>query len=419
MTLEHTTSNIESNGGPLEGYRVLELGNLIAAPSGAKIFAEFGAEVIKVERPRIGDELRRWRLFRGDNSLLWYTLGRNKKSITLDLGQPRGQELALRLAEKVDVVLENFRPGTLEKWNLGPEDLRNVNPDLVVVRISGYGQSGPYRDRPGFGGIAEALGGIRNLTGYPGLPPTRVGVSLGDTVAGLFGVIGALMSLLHRERGRLEGRSEQRGEVVDVALYEAVFALLEGVVPEYDGYGVVRERTGNSLPGIAPSNTYRCRDESWVVIGGNGDAIFPRLMRAVDRPDLADDPELQDNPGRARHQEMLDKAIEAWTSERALDEVMDVMVRASVPAGPIYDASDIVKDPHFEAREMLQERDIEVESGHPETVRFPGVIPRLDRHPGSLKWCGPRLGEHNDEVYRGLLGLDSPELNALIDEGVV
>jgi formyl-CoA transferase len=408
-----------SNGGPLEGYRVLELGNLIAAPTAAKIFAEFGAEVIKVERPHSGDELRRWRLFRGDNSLLWYTLGRNKKSITLDLGRPRGRELALRLVEKIDVVLENFRPGTLEKWNLGPEDLRKVNPDLVVVRISGYGQSGPYRDRPGFGGIAEALGGIRNLTGYPGLPPTRVGVSLGDTVAGLFGVIGALMSLLHRERGRIEGRSEHRGEVVDVALYEAVFALLEGVVPEYDGYGVVRERTGNTLPGIAPSNTYRCRDERWVVIGGNGDAIFPRLMRAVDREDLADDPELQDNPGRSSHQEMLDKAIEAWTSERTIDEVMDVMVSASVPAGPIYDASDFATDPHFEAREMLQERDIEVEPGQPEKIRFPGVVPRLDRHPGALKWCGPQLGEHNDEVYRGILGLDSSELDALIEEGIV
>ena len=408
-----------SNGGPLEGYRVLELGNLIAAPTAAKIFAEFGAEVIKVERPHFGDEVRRWRLFRGDDSLLWYTLGRNKKSITLDLGQERGQELALRLAERVDVVLENFRPGTLEKWNLGPEALRKANPDLIVVRISGYGQSGPYRDRPGFGGIAEALGGIRNITGYPGLPPTRVGVSLGDTVAGLFSVIGALMSLLHRERGRLEGRSEHSGEVVDVALYEAVFALLEGLLPEYDGYGVVRERTGNSLPGIAPSNTYRCRDERWVVIGGNGDAIFPRLMRAVGRPDLANDPELQDNPGRSSHQEMLDGAIEAWTSERSLDEVMDVMLRASVPAGPIYDASDIAGDPHFKARAMLQERDVEVEAGHPESVRFPGVVPRLDRHPGELKWCGPQLGEHNEEVYRGILGLDSSELDALIEEGIV
>jgi formyl-CoA transferase len=406
--------------GPLEGYRVLELGNLIAAPMAGKIFAEFGAEVIKVERPGVGDELRRWRLFRGEESLMWRTLARNKKSITLDLAQPEGRAIGLRLVGEADVVLENFRPGTLEKWNLGPDVMQLANPDLILVRISGYGQSGPYRDRPGFGGIAEAIGGLRNLTGYPDRPPTRVGISLGDTVAGMFGVIGALVSLLRREGTRSPAQGRSPGaEVVDVALYEAVFALLEGLLPEYDGYGVIRARTGSSLPGIAPSNTYPCRGGKWVVIGGNADAIFPRLMEAIGRPDLARAPELQDNPGRSRHQEMLDQAIEAWTSERTIDETMSAMLAAGVPAGPIYDASDIASDPHFEARGMLAGHDVEVEAGKTERVRFPGVVPKLSAHPGAIRWVGPELGQHNDEIYSGRLGLSPSRLDELRGKGVI
>src|SRR5690606_37392999 len=271
------------HAGPLQGYRVLELGNLIAAPFAGRLFADFGAEVIKVERPDTGDELRYWRRFAGGDSLWWRLNARNKKSVTLDLRVPEGQELALELVKRCDVVLENFRPGTLEKWNLGPDAMRAVNPDVIVVRISGYGQTGPYRDRPGFGGVAEAVGGIRYLTGYPDRPPTRVGISLGDSLAGMFGVIGALMSLLWREKVRQGGEpgsgaaggAPGTGQVVDVALYEAVFALMEALVPEYDGYGVIRERTGNLLPGVAPSNTYPCADGEWIVIGGNGDRVFP------------------------------------------------------------------------------------------------------------------------------------------------
>jgi formyl-CoA transferase len=441
----------QGEGGPLIGYRVLELGNFIAAPTGGRLFAEFGAEVIKVERPGSGDELRQWRRFGGESSMMWHTLARNKKSVTLDLRKPEGQAIARDLAAESDVVLENFRPGTLERWNLGPKELRRGNPDLVLVRISGYGQNGPYRDRPGFGGIAEALGGLRNLTGYPDLPPTRVGISLGDTVAGMFGLIGALMALLQRERSR--GASQRGGlgrtaeqargglgrtaeqtrgglgrtaegaegafEVVDVALYEAVFALLEGFVAEFEAYGTTRSRTGNKLPGIAPSNTYPCKDGKWIVIAGNGDAIFKRLMAAIGRPDLESDPELADNAGRARHQEMLDEVIAEWTAGRALEEVMRVMLEADVPAGPIYDPADIARDLHFEARDMLVPFEVQVQPGTTERVRFPGIVPKLQRSPGELRWTGPQLGEHNDEIYGGLLGLTPELLGELRRRGVV
>lgn len=422
-------------GGPLVGYRVLELGNFIAAPYAGRLFAEFGAEVIKVERPRDGDELRTWRRFRGNTSMWWYLQARNKKSITLDLRTPQGQKLALELIRHVDVVLENFRPGTLERWNLGYDQMRAVNPDVILVRISGYGQTGPYRDRPGFGGVAEAIGGIRYLTGYPDRPPTRVGISLGDSLAGMFGCIGALMALLRRERLRAQqaapgtsvkgsgtppqSRADGCGQVVDVALYEAVFAVMETLVPDYDAYGIVRERTGNLLPGVAPSNTYPCKDGKWVVIGGNGNGIFKRLMVAIDRPDLADDPRFQDNAGRAAHQEYLDHVISEWTSQHTLDEVMRVMVKAGVPAGPIYDATDIARDPHYEARGMLESFDLEVELGQRRRVRFPGIVPKLSETPGRIRWLGPALGEHNEEVYCGLLGLSKEELEELQRAGVV
>ncbi len=409
--------------GPLTAIRVLELGNMIAAPYGGKLLATFGAEVIKVEQPRVGDELRRWRLFQGQTSMWWYVQGRNKKSITLDLRQPKGQELALELIRRSDVVLENFRPGTLEKWNLGYEAMQKANPDVILVRISGYGQTGPYRDRRGFGGVAEAVGGIRNLTGYPDRPPTRVGVSLGDSLGGMFGVIGALMALLHGERARRERRPAGDGggfgQVVDVALYEAVFDLLESTLPEYDAYGIIRERIGNELPGVAPSNTYPCGDEQWVVIGGNADAVFVRLMRAIGRPDLAEDPRLRDNPGRAKYHEFLDEVITGWTLARTLQDVMDVMIEAGVPAGPIYDAPAIASDPHYAARQMLEAHEVAIGAGERKTVRFPGVVPKLTGTPGAIRWLGPELGAHNDEVYRGLLQLSPQQIDALKREGVI
>lgn len=412
-----------ASSGPLIGIRVLELGSMIAAPFGGTLFGAFGAEVIKVEQPGVGDELRQWRLFRGQTSMWWYVQSRNKKSITLDLRQPKGQEIALELVRRSDVVLENFRPGTLEKWNLGFEAMQQANPGVILVRISGYGQTGPYRDRPGFGGVAEAFGGLRNLTGYPDRPPTRVGVSLGDSLAGMFGVIGALMALLHQERARRNPRQGAdgagKGQVIDVALYEAVFALLEATIPEFDAYGAVRNRTGNLLPGVAPSNMYPCRGEKWVVIGGNADGLFVRLMRAIGRPDLAEDTRFRDNPGRAQHQEVLDQVIAEWTSTRTLEDVMDVMVEAGVPAGPIYDARAIASDPHYAAREMLEAHEVAIAPGERKRVRFPGTVPKFSRTPGATRWLGPELGAHNDEIYRRLLQLSPQRMEELKREGVI
>lgn len=399
---------------PLEGIRVLELGNFIAAPSAGRLLAEFGAEVIKVEKPGTGDQLRDWRLFRGETSMMWRTLARNKKSITIDIHTERGQELVRLLAGQVDVVLENHRPGKLESWNLSPDELRRDNPQLVVVRISGYGQTGPYRDRPGFGGVAEAMGGLRFITGYPDRPPTRVGASIGDTLAGLYAVIGALMGLQSRDRGLLE-----TGETVDVALTEAVYSVMESFIPEYTAYGSIRSRTGNEMPGVAPSNTYPCGDGEWVVIGGNADGIFIRLMTAIGRTDLASDERFHDNSGRAAHSKLLDDAITSWTSERTLSDVMNVLVTASVPAGPIYSAADITRDPHFRDRGMLLELDVEVEGGRPEAVTFPGIVPKLDQLPGRVNWLGPELGEHTDQVLSGLLNLGESEIAELREGRIV
>lgn len=408
---------MEKQQGPLSGLRVLELGNLIAAPYAGRIFAEFGAELIKVERPREGDELRQWRLFAGETSLFWSLQSRNKKSITLDLRNAEGQEIALKLVQHVDVVLENFRPGTLEKWNLGYEEMKRVNPEIILVRISGYGQTGPYRDRPGFASVAEAMGGLRYLTGYPDRPPTRVGVSLGDSLAGLFGVIGALVALLHREwAGRNAGSDEsvqERGQMVDVALYEAVFAITESLLPEYDGYGMVRQRTGNLLPGLTPSNTYACKENKWVVIGGNADAVFKRLMLAIGRSDLAEDERFLDNVGRTKWRTFLDQVIADWTSQHTLAEVMNILIEAGVPAGPIFDASDIAHDPHFQERGMLEEHMVAIEAGERRPVRFPGIVPRLSETPGETRWLGPELGEHNEEIYGQLLNLSPDSIATL------
>ena len=405
--------NADERCGPLAGVRILELGNFIAAPSAGRMLAEFGAEVIKVEQPGVGDQVRRWRLLRGETSMMWRTLARNKKSVTIDLHTAEGQELVRRLAGRADAVIENYRPGKLESWGLGPEQLRRDNPKLVVVRISGYGQTGPYRDRAGFGGVAEALGGLRFLTGHPDRSPTRVGVSLGDQLAGLHAVIGTLMGLWARDRASLE-----QGETVDVALHEAVFSVMEGLIPEYTAYGVVRERSGNEIPGVAPSNTYPCLDGEWVVIGGNANTLFQRLMIGIGRPDLAADERFRDNRGRARHSRLLDAAISEFTSTRTLAEVMAVMVAAEVPAGPIYSAAEMTADPHFRARDMLLDQEVAVD-GEAETVLVPGVVPKLAQQPGRVRWLGPELGEHTVDVLTGLLELSSAEISALRDRKVV
>ncbi|HWD01761.1 MAG TPA: CaiB/BaiF CoA-transferase family protein [Amycolatopsis sp.] len=386
--------------GPLTGVRVIELGNFIAAPTAGRLLADFGADVVKIERPGTGDELRRWRLYGGDTSLLFRALGRNKRSVTLDLRSPEGQDVARKLIAKTDVVLENFRPGTLERWGLGPDELKKLNPGLVLVRVSGYGQTGPYRDRPGFGGVAEAVGGLRALTGYPDRPPTRVGVSLADSVAGLYAVIGALMGLLRREC------EDGGGEVVDVALYEAVYSLMESLVPDYDAFGVSREPAGSALPGVAPSNTYRCRDGKYIVVSGNGDAIFRRLTHAIGRPDLADDPRLADNAGRVADNERLDAVIGDWAAGLTQEAAEAVLRAADVPCGPILTAGDITKDPHFAARGMHQRRTVRI-GGDDVEVTFPGIVPTLGEHPGEVRTLGPELGEHTEAVLAEL-GIDEP-----------
>lgn len=395
---------------PLEGIKILELGNLVAAPFAGKIFSEFGAEVIKVEEPKKGDPLRNWRVMHNDTSIWWYVQSRNKKSITVNMRDEKGQKIIKRLAEKVDVVLENFKPGTLEKWGLGLEDLRKVNPSIIMTRISGYGQTGPYREKPGFGSVAEAIGGLRYLTGYPNLPPVRVGIAIGDLVAGLYAVIGTLMALRAREN-----TSNKKGQLVDVALYESVFSLLEGILPEYDITGIVRERTGTTLPGIAPSNTYECADGNHIVIGGNGDKIFQRLMTVIGREDLANDPKYSTNQGRADNVEFIDNVIEQWTKKYPLKQVQKILDNVSVPVGPIYGIKEIVDDEHYKARGMLQE--IELPDG--KKVLVPGVVPKLSETPGEIEWNGPSLGEHNEEIYSEYMNFTFEDFKNLKEQGVI
>ena len=378
---------------PLAGLRVLELGQLIAGPFAGKMLADFGADVIKVEPPGGGDPLRKWRMLKDGTSVWWQVQSRNKRSVALDLRCSEGQELCRRLAGEADVVIENFKPGTLEGWGLGYEALASGNPGLVMLRISGYGQDGPYADRPGFGVIAEAMGGLRHLSGEPGRLPVRVGVSIGDTLAALHGVIGVLLALYHRKAQGAAGR----GQVVDVALYEAVFNCMESLLPEYSAFGAVREPAGSALPGIAPSNAYRCADGA-VLIGGNGDSIYRRLMDLIGRADLRDAPDLASNDGRARRAAELDAAIGAWTAARPLAEVLDGLTRARVPAGRIYTARDIAEDPHYRARGMIQR--ITTAEGY--ELDVPGVVPRLSATPGRLSTLAPALGSHTAQVLREL-----------------
>ena len=386
-------------GGPLQGIRVLELGSLIAGPFCAKTLADFGAEVIKIEPPGEGDPLRTWRRMRNGVSLWWHVQSRNKKSVTCDLRSPEGQEIVRRLARECDIAIENFRPGALEKWHLGWDALSRENPKLILVRISGYGQSGPYRERPGFAAIAEAVGGLRYVNGFPDRPPARPNLSLGDTLASLHGVIGALLALHHIKNGG-------KGQVIDVALYESVFNCMESLLPEYSAGGYVRERSGSALPGIAPSNLYPCKGGAYVLIAGNADSLFRRLMTAIGREDLRDDPALARNDGRAAQMERIDQAIAEWTAERDQQEVLNEMQEAEVPAGRIYSAADIAADPHFAARGMI--RDSVANDGEP--LKVPGVIPVLSETPGGIRTAAPRLGEHTDVVLREI-GYSAEEIN--------
>jgi formyl-CoA transferase len=392
----------------LQGVKVLELGTLIAGPVCARMLAEFGAEVIKIEAPDGGDQLRQWRKMYQGTSLWWYVQARNKKSVTVNLRAPEGQEIVRKLARTTDIVIENFRPGALEKWGIGWEQLSALNRGLIMVRLSGYGQDGPYRDRPGFGVVAEAMGGMRYVTGYPDRPPVRIGISIGDSIAALHGVIGALMALHQRN---VNGG---RGQFVDVALYEAVFNMMESLVPEFDVLGFKRERAGNALPGITPSNTYATRDGRYVIIGANNDNIFKRLMTAIGRPDLAADATLAANEGRVARADELDQAIEGWTRAHDLDAVLEALERAEVPCGRVYDAEDIVKDTHYAARRMIEQW--QLPDGKP--MRIPAVVPKLSETPGGTRWLGPALGEHTAEVLRAL-GYSDTEQSGLKGRGVI
>ncbi|MBL0121970.1 MAG: CoA transferase [Betaproteobacteria bacterium] len=401
---------------PLEGLKVLELGTLIAGPFCGRLLAEFGAEVVKIETPpdakgEGGDPLRKWRKLHDadgeSTSLWWYAQARNKKSVTVNLREVEGQEIVRKLALEADIIVENFRPGTLEKWNLGFETLAKENPKLIMVRLSGYGQTGPYKDRVGFGAIGESMGGMRYLTGYPDRAPVRVGISIGDSLAAMYGAMGALVAL--HQRGKTG-----RGQVVDVALYEAVFSMMESMLPEFGMTGFVRERSGASLPGIVPSNTYLCGDGQYVVIGANGDSIFKRMMLAIGRADLANDPTLADNAGRTRRTEELDTAIGAWTGANTLDHVLEILDKADVPSGRIYSIADIVTDMQYQARGMIEKHKL----GDNEEVWLPGIVPKLSETPGATKWLGPKLGAHTAEVL-GAIGYDTNAQAELKRRGII
>lgn len=392
---------------PLDGIRVLELGQLIAGPFAGRMLAEFGADVIKIEPPGVGDPLRKWRLLHDGTSVWWAVQSRNKSSVTLDLRTP-GQDVVRRLVAEADVLIENFRPGTLEGWGLGWDTLSAINPRLVMLRVSGYGQSGPYRDRPGFGAIAEAMGGLRHLTGEPGRTPVRVGISLGDSLSALHGVIGVLLALRHRDR------PGGTGQVVDVALYESVFNMMESLLPEYAVFGTVRQPSGSSLPGIAPTNAYRCRDGKYALIAGNGDSIFRRLMDLIGRADLGQDPALAHNDGRVAQVERLDAAIGAWTAQHDLDDVLAALHEARIPSGRIYDVADIASDPHYRARDMIVEDALP--DGTP--VLVPGIVPKLAATPGRIARPAPALGADTDTVLESL-GVDAATRDDWRARGVI
>ena len=391
---------------PLAGVKVVELGQLLAGPFAGTLLAYFGAEVIKVEPPG-GDPIRGWRTLDDTGTSFWWrSLGRNKRSVTLDLKSDAGRELAARLIDDSDVLIENFRPGTLESWGLGPERFKESNPGLIYTRISGYGQDGPYADKPGYASVCEGIGGLRYVNGFPGERPVRPNLSLGDTVAGLHAALGIALALLERH-------SSQQGQVVDVALFESVFNLLEAVIPEFDGAGEIRQPAGSTVTGIVPTNTYRCADGKYVIIGGNGDSIFKRLMTTAERPDLAEDPRLAKNPGRVENEAEIDGAIEAWCATLPSPEVLAKLEANRVPCGPIYSAADMMADPHFQARGLFQQVEI---NGAP--LKIPAIMPRLGGTPGGTRWPGGDAGGDTESVARGELGLSEEEFQRLKAQGV-
>lgn len=395
-----------NNHKPLNGIRVIEVGQLLAGPFTGCILAYFGAEVIKIEPPG-GDPIRGWREVRDGTSLWWYSLGRNKKSITLDLNNSEGQALARQLIERADVLVENFRPGVMENWALGPEQFKTSNAGLVYARISGYGQTGPYASKPGYASVTEGISGFRFLNGYPEQTPVRPNLSIGDTIAGIHTALGIAMALLERHHS-------QQGQVVDVALYEAMFNLMEAVVPEYDGAGIVRQASGSTVTGIVPTNTYRCQDAKYVVIGGNGDSIFKRLMHAAGHPEMAENPAMADNSGRVKHENAIDEALARWCSQHDAAEIIALLEEARVPVGPIYNAADMLADPHFQARGLFEQVEI---NGQP--LKIPAIMPKLARTPGGTDWPGPELGEHTEHVLDEVLGLDPETIAALRANAIV
>ena len=405
--MTEANTDFKVSKGALSGLKVVELGQLIAGPFAAKTLADFGADVVKIEPPGAGDPLRQWRLIKDGTSVWWQVQSRNKRSLALDLRQPDAQDIVRKLVREADVLIENFRPGAMESWGLGPDVLQSINPGLIMLRINGYGQTGPYKDKPGFGVVAEAMGGLRHLSAEPGRLPVRVGVSIGDTLASLHGVIGILMALHEKKTSGL-------GQVIDVALYEAVFNCMESLLPEYSEFGAVRGPAGSALPGIAPSNAYLCKDGKCALIAGNGDSIFKRLMHAIGRDDLAADPALADNAGRVKRVEEIDAAIGAWTSELEVAQVLSVLDQAAVPAGRIYTVEDIAADPHYLARGMLAK--VQMNDGSQLTV--PGMVPKLSRTPGEHRRNAPSLGQDTDTVLKEL-GISADQIREMRQRGIV
>jgi len=393
--------------GPLSGYRVIELGQLIAGPFTGSMLGYFGAEVIKIEPPKGGDPIRQWRVVENGTSLWWHSIARNKKSVTIDLKSSEGVALVKQLIDTADVVIENFRPGVVEKWGLGPEEFKKSNPKLVYTRISGYGQNGPNASKAGFASVCEGYSGFRYVNGHPGQAPVRPNLSIGDTIAGIHATLGVTMALLEREKSGT-------GQVVDVALFEAMFNLLEAVVPEYSGAGVVREPSGTTVTGIVPTNTYVCGDGKYVVIGGNGDSIFVRLMEAAERSDMAHDPRLANNAGRVAFEGEIDVALATWCLQHDSASILDKLTEVRVPAGPIFSVKDMMTDEHYQARGLFEQVEI---NGKP--LKIPAIIPKLQRTPGQTRWSGPELGQHNEEVLGDILGLDAEALAGLRDKGVM
>ena len=393
----------------LSGIKVVEVGQLMAGPFAGTLLGYYGADVIKIEPPGSGDAVRGWRAVEDGTSLWWYSLGRNKRSVTVDLKSDEGRDIVRRLAARADVLIENFRPGTMEKWGLGPDDLEPLNPGLVYARVSGYGQDGPYASKPGYASVCEGVGGLRYVNGFPGQPPVRQNLSLGDSLAGLHCAFGILLALLHRERA-----SQRAGQIVDVSIFEAVFNMMEAVVPEYDRLGMVRGPSGTTITGVVPTNTYPCRDGRYIIIGGNGDSIFKRLMLAAGRADMAEDPALANNAGRLEHQERVDGAIADWTSTLTAAEILATLEEARVPAGLIYNVEDMVSDPHYVARGLFEE----VPAGG-KPLRIPAIIPKLSETPGGTEWPGPPVGAHTREVLGELLGMSDDELDALAERGII